>query len=611
MSSNDISNLGPRPQAAPKQHRDDLERREMQPEVIPIVVFDDPEASSTHADPAQKPSRWGNVWKAIAGVAAALVASSMLMGLFALVTLALLVSLCTRSSPGTTAGANSCARSCTDSPVGDSPENKAFIADRASNDRDLMTFDALRGCIDALHDRRVSWSSDEGKSKVISTEELRSLVAGGSWPDASAGYDDVKSTFNPQLWVRIAELSQDEIENATGEQWDVVDFAYPFPDNGPIPVTATRDESSYIVTRLICRSGEDEGLYANVKYWRWEQPARFEADVEEARSYRDEAKARLSKVDAVETLQGRQYLLSRNTLYVWAQDSDDPLLDPELFVSFANEAGDLLGGYTSITLLAPDTPINVTYSPLSFDYPNELPLSTMTYEQCREALTNGDASLEFDHAAADMLLSAYRTNDSPCTEDGLRGTLAPNRSEDFNGRWYQPGEGAYVDDVLEQTVIPDMNVSNPEQIIAITVREEDWHDDRKDETLRTWVVVPRGALSESPEGFCSTINKLRDDIWDTMGPEVVGGGTRYQYSRFYVIDEQSITLDGVPLTFDELRALALTDMTKLQECSFEVLLAGYPSKTQWGDETVPNLYDCTPSDVGGSIAQSREWRYAQ
>lgn len=83
-------------------------------------------------------------------------------------------------------------------------------------------------------------ASSAPPGSYLSYEEIRSALEKGSWPGDYCGYGESSS---PQLWVRLAQLAQDYLEEKTGETWTVVDFTYPFPDNGPIPVPPTRDEN--------------------------------------------------------------------------------------------------------------------------------------------------------------------------------------------------------------------------------------------------------------------------------------------------------------------------------------------------------------------------------
>lgn len=574
--------------------------------VTPVVVMpgtqDEPGQQQSQQTPPQQPQKNPHTLLKIA--------ITLVVGFITVNAVIALISLSLLSL-----GVASCVGSCSDSPVGDSREVTAFISDRKATDRDLEVFDALRGCVEAVHDARARTMSssnptdDEEPASLISVDELRAVVAAGTWPDESAGYGDVDDPRSPQLWVRIAELSQDYLEEETGETWDVVDFSYPFPDNGPIPAPPKRTETSSIHTRLVCRSGQDAGLFADVTYWRWEQPARFEERVAEAREQRDGILTSLQALETHNDLAGRQFLYSGRDLYVWDQGENDPLRDPDAFVAFVNSVGDTLGAYTSVTLLMGDTPVMLAYNPLSYDYPNTRETQLVSLDTCRAMLTSGGTAFSLDYATADVLLSAYWSKDSPCELDGLRGTLAPDTSLGYKDRWMAPDE-ASVDDAVADAALPYLQIAGPDEVLALSQRKEKAHETSGDGTMWAWVIVPRGALPEDSDGFCTAANELRDGLWQelatTLGPD---DWHRSLYLRLYVIDTETITRDGDPRTFAELCTDAQQDPTCLDSYTFDVLLYGDPYISHWPDDDEPHRNDIAPNDVGGSVSHSREWRY--
>lgn len=514
-------------------------------------------------------------------------------------------------------GVASCVGSCSDSPVGDSREVTAFISDRKATTRDLETFDILRGCIDAVHDQRAraasssSTTDGEEPASLASVDELRAMVASGTWPDESAGYGDVDDPRNPQLWVRIAELSQDYIEDATGETWDVVDFAYPFPNNGPIPVPPQRTETSSVHTRLVCRTGQDAGLFADVTYWRWEQPARFEEHIAEAREQRDKNLAKYQTLGARDDLAGRQFLISNNDLYVWDQGENDPLRDLDTFVALVNDLGETLNPYVHVRLLVGDTPTRLAYASLSYDYPNERETQLVSVDTCRTMLANGESSFMLDYASADVLLSGYRTTDYLCEVTDLSGTLAPDTSLSYKDKWMAP-DNTSVDDAVAEAALPYLQVAGPDDVLALSERKEKAYETSGEGIIWAYVIIPRGALPEDADGFCESANDLRDGLWEeletTLGPD---DWHRSLYLRLYVIDTDTITKNGEPRTFAELCDDARQDPACLGDYTFDVLLYGDPYISLWPDDDEPHRTNLMPNDAGGSISHSREWHYAQ
>ena len=506
---------------------------------------------------------------------------------------------------------STCTSSCSDNPVGDSREDAAFIASLEANERDVQVFDALRPCIDALYNRQAAWNADESHSAEVPPvpEDMRSSLVAGTWPK-----DDMRDALSPRVWVRIAELSQDWIEQESGERWEVVDFAYPFPDNGPIPVPATRDENSSTHTLVRCTSGADEGLYATVAYYRWRSPAVFETNLEDSRAGRDEREKRLEHLEGMDSLQGRSFLCDGTDLYVWEQGEGDPLRDPDAFVVFATEMADYLGDYAHITLLAADTPACLGRSSISSKYPNEWPVEQVSLEEASKRLTRGGSPDYFDHARGDNLLSTYRRPDSTITLEDLTGALAPTKEEDYNVPNLRTGEGTEFDESLALVIAGEVDVTGASEVIAISKTEQVTYEGGDpsygDDSLSAWIVLPRGSMPETPEAFCDAVARLRDTVWDQM--TIVEGHRTSLALRIYVVDDQTILgPSGEALDFAQVRSQLESDPTVLGDYSFDVLLAIMPYSTLWEDSDERDDLGCELKDVGGSIARSRDWRYSE
>ena len=121
-------------------------------------------------------------------------------------------------------------------------------------------------------------------------------------------------------------------------------------------------------------------------------------------------------------------------------------------------------------------------------------------------------------------------------------------------------------------------------------------------------------FSETPDAFCSEVNGLRDELWNVAVGSPKGEQSRDLYLKVVVVDEDGIVSqsdeDGMPLTLDELAKAMRADMGCLDQYDFEVLLFGESSLRQWHEEWRLNRFDCERDSVQGSIARSREWRYA-
>lgn len=541
--------------------------------------------------PTQPPKKRHSWLKVVAIVIAVIIVGNIAVAFFAAMLFASAV----------TVGISSCSAAISDPPIQESQQVTAFIEDQAVTDRDLLTFDALSGCFQSLYEHRLRYDV----TSDLSPDALRAQLATGAWPSDGGGYGEVSSTTSPQLWVRLAELAQDYLQDKTGDRWEVVDFSYPFPDNGPIPVPPKRTEISRVTTLLLCRSGDDTGLFCTVDYYRWASPTRFEDHLEDAREERQEQTQLLAQIESLETLSGYQVLLDGSELLVWDQGEEDALRDPETFVSLVNQVQGLANGYARVTLLASDTPTRISYRSVSYDYPNERDVQQMSPEACRVVLLNASSWLDMDYAKGDVLLYGSSSADRSCTTDDLSGSLAPVPKDDYSSKWYQPSEGAYTDSALCSLVSSELGLEE-ESVIAISLIEESGFGDL---TQRSWVVVPAGSLPEDPEGFCATANNLLDKSWSLVPDQSDPEKRKAYYLRVYEIDEETITREGEKQSFEDLKAAATTSVAAIEDYHFEVLLHGYPHMTQWSVDEEPDVHPVVPSDVGGSIAHSREWRY--
>ena len=584
--SSDLNNRPVRPADAPQERAVDE---------TPAPASSEP-AGPTPPDGRLGGSRKAPTWvKVIIVMAAGLLTFQLVLGVLAVGLLSF--------------GVASCTASCSDNPVGDSRAQASFIADRTATERDVVVFDALRGSIESLYSRSVSraeWAKAEDEeppaigvtSEHLTVDELRERVVAGRWPD-----DRESEALSPQVWVRIAELSQDWLEETSGGRWEIVDFAYPFPNNGPIPWPATRDENSSCRTRLRCVQGEDEGLCACVEYYRWAREAYFACELDDYRTRRADREALCAAIAGDERLEGRSVLVDGGDIYIWELGQDDPLRNPEAFLALAGELIELTGDYSDVTLLAADAPVALSYYPLSSDYPNTHEVAFMTLRQAQQNLVT-DGGYSFDFARGDVLLSGYRRKDEELTVEDLTGSLAPTPREDWRNPYRPPDEVCTFDEERLALVASSLGVSEEQLMVAAGIDESDYGD----VTLEVWVMAPRGVFPETPEAFCASVNDMRDVLWDTI--PLAADGRTYLYVHVFVVDEQTLRdAEGEAKTFAELRAVAEQDAQGIDVFTFEVALSAMPSASQWQEDDGPNPYDCTPSDVGGTVADTRAWRY--
>ena len=319
-----------------------------------------------------------------------------------------------------TIGLASCTASLSDSPIHDTPATTAFIESRDANKLDLETFDALRGSIEAVHQQ-----TSKSDKHPMSVDTLRAAIEAGGWPADPFGYGDTKSSTNPQLWVRLAEACSRWLTLETDEYWQVVDFSYPFPSNGPIPWPATRDEYDSANCLLKCVNGPDKDLYVEVSYYRWANPAFYSSDLDYRRQQRDENTKTLEELRKLEELANRQFLFDGNTLFLWETGDDDPLRESNAFLALAHELSAKLGKNAAIKFLARDSPVSLRYWPLSSEYPNELPNQELSPEDAQHLLLCGVNAWDLDYQYEHQLFSVYfyENSDGVQTVSDLSGTL--------------------------------------------------------------------------------------------------------------------------------------------------------------------------------------------
>ena len=511
---------------------------------------------------------------------------------------ALLYAIASALTIGTVAwGITSCTRALSDDPVRDTPEDAAFIANPEATERDLEVFDALYAELDDLAES-VATNRD---GHVLTVEKLRACLEQGSWPDDSAGYGDTDNPRNPQLWVRIAELSEDAIEAETGEDWHVIDFSYPFPNNGPIPVPAKRESGDYTVTRLVCVEGEDEGLISYVNYYRWDDPALFEVNIQSTREQYRERIAFCEKIEALGFIGTREYATDGYDFYIWATGEDDELLDMDTFLRCANEFADAVGDYKHIHILAPDAPLSLLYNTLS-TYSNEQPPLVVDGAEAYEILMLTGYTYSVRVAESDELLEAYRSSDDEHIEiDDVRGALAPDPSEFERYSWRAPGDGAEFDEGIAHLAAGALGI-DAQDVIATVEYEEGDHDVREVISL----LLPQGCMPETFEEYSAAEQSLIDVMWENL--EIDPSKHTSLYVHIYVAEQDGIRDESAtPVPFAEVRAIAAENHpADLARFDVALALSSMPSAVQWPDSEC-TVYLSEPFDVGGSIPESRTW----
>ncbi|MBQ9021024.1 MAG: hypothetical protein IJ113_03265 [Eggerthellaceae bacterium] len=518
---------------------------------------------------------------------------------------------------------HSCTTSFSDPPIGDTAETKAFIKDPVVTERDLETFDIIRGGFEKMYIESLTLPTVDSKAQAEvdarnTVDEYRARLAKGIWPESDEFFLGPDSHRSPQLWVRLAQLSEDYLEKQTGEQWRIVGLSYPFPSNGPIPVPPKRTEDSTVYTHCVCESGADEGLNASVAYKRWVRPATFSSNIEEVREQVREQEQMLAALDASKTIEGRKCLLgSYDSFYVFARGEDDELRNPDTFVAFAKALAEELDSPTAdVYLLEADTPI-VLRSNSFYEYGNDSLAQIVDYEQARKMLVR-DSACSLETAPADTLLTClfYNNKDKGTNDYSLYGYLVPKDHEE--PQQGVPRNGLTADSELGQFVAEQWGISE-DQVAAFSLYETEAYSNPASK-YSVHIMVPRGALPEDYYGFYDAVYGMHKALWKRLfGPDSADGDMGaiadkecVLYAYMYVVDADTLEDPGGKVTFAQLREAGLSDPAQVESFTFDAALYAHMG-CYAGDGD--NIEDGWTNDFGvdleGTISESREWFLAQ
>ena len=176
-------------------------------------------------------------------------------------------------------------------------------------------------------------------------------------------------------------------------------------------------------------------------------------------------------------------------------------------------------------------------------------------------------------------------------------------------RFYDEGAKVVMLDMRKEWVdsVVEAFGMDPERVIVASHFDT---SDRVYDGLYVWLIVPAGALPETPDAFCSTADLLRDAFWATI--TLSEGKNAQLYLHIFEVDEETLAnAEGEAVTFAQLREVALARPADLDGYHVDLLLTAMSFGSQWEGEEEPSLDPMRPQDVGGSIARSRSWRYSE
>ena len=509
---------------------------------------------------------------------------------------------------------NSCSQILSDAPTHDSAEDKAFIYDTAVTERDLETFDALRGSFESMkYNEGLGTGNEDARHRRLAeaqaiVDDYRAQLEKGSWPTGDGAFSSGDSYTSPQLWVRVAQLAQDRLEQETGESWRVLNVRFPFIDTGPIPKIEHHDENSFFEVSLVCENGADKGLETSVSYYRWADSAYFVSHVDESRAALDEQQRSLEAIEASGLLDGRPCALTdRGGLFVWTRGADDPLRDEGALTQLLYDVADVTGlDFVDISLLEPDAPLVVSETFRS-KYGNELDPELLDSTSARERLlvvTRDDV-----HAApADMLRSQFLSlnAEGDASKDHLStpsGTLVPNDTED-GGRWCALDDESAYDEELVAFAAQHLGQAE-ENIVAFSAYGP---TGSSSDARKVYLLLPQGAF---PTRFGETqdaVLDLQHALWQHYCKDKTEFDEAILFLDVYVVDEQSIEGAGGPVDFAGLRQAAMEDPQSMNAYKVSLLLhadfSGHGAGTHEDAGSWSTDFDM---DLHGTAPNSREW----
>ena len=504
----------------------------------------------------------------------------------------------------------------------DTREVKAFINDAEATERDLEFFDMLRIHFEEnyLEQDKMDLNKEDGdgerpkqrdrKQKREEAEAyvdtFREKLAFGTWPQDDSLLPGPEYSSSPQLWVRLAELSQDFIEKETGEKWRVLTLSYPYLDvewDYIIPIQEERSKEDAIVTSLICESGDDAGIIADVRYYRWADKAYFASDLEEKRNDIKERQDIIAQIKASGVIGERSCSIDghfkKNVLYVWSSGEDDPWRDPETFsnalVVLSNQMGmeDL-----ELNLVAQDAPVFIK---------RYEKMEVMPAEDAPNAMLHAVSTTNsFEFAPADLLYSQEIWNGDAEDLGTLRGKLTPGSNDPFY-HWQQV-VGKVVDEEKESMtgIVAGQLGAEENQVIALPCKD-------KTGSHQVHVVLSEGILPESPGETEDAIRELQHVLWRHIFTDAYKEDLYTIWLYVYVIDADEITGPGGVADFATLRSAVMKDSSGIELFEAPLLLRAQMSCYAY-DSEVDMVEECWvteyPIEFEGPMAESREWHIA-
>ncbi|MBR5949921.1 MAG: hypothetical protein IKZ87_00635 [Actinomycetaceae bacterium] len=496
----------------------------------------------------------------------------------------------------------------------DTPEVQAFISAEKSTERDLEMFDILRPGFEDIYFNRVDEGSidTDGAGNEIPKQQdtqqrqeaakayvtaFRKKVAAGSWPQDDPILGNPTYSESPQLWVRIAELSQDHIQEETGEKWRVLSVPYPLLPSGDI-ARPKRDPNRPVITSLVCESGDDAGLAVEVSYYRWLDPAYMTSNYKERVAEISTQRDLLAAAQASGLLEGRQVAIgsSHQIIYVWSTGEGDSLRNSEEFTRTLIELSKKTGmEELELQLVERDAPVFIEREFLNLTHRK---LISVPVDKAPEVLLlDGCDSDSLGFAPADLLLSQkIKTEENGVGTYGLYGSLVSSGDTAFH--WNHAANEEKANEGLSVFVAKQLGVDE-EQVLAL-LEVNSYHS--------VDVILPRDLLPETPSEVDNAIHNLQHQLW----VREFAGKKDDPYSLYlnvFVIDADKITgPDGVA-DFSALRSAVMKNTSAIESFDAPQLLRVKIGSSAY-DHDIDNMEEGWVSEhyeMDGPLADSRAW----
>ena len=509
----------------------------------------------------------------------------------------------------------------------DTKEVRDFVHVSHVTERDLETFDILRTGFEGLYldksekdlieggvieGERPAYQDRKQRRAEASAyvDAFRKKLESGTWPVDDPVFYGPDYESSPMLWVRMAELAETYIEKETGEDWRILSFSYPYTSvewDYVVPMKEKHGGSDELVTSLTCTSGPDAGLCVDVKYRRWEYPARMYSNYDERLATLQKRKEQEALVWESGLLDGRQYAMDGlyQRIYVWSSGEIDSLRDSDNFTRTLNGLAEATGMEgLELVLLEMDAPAF-----LWREFPsrhNRLgALEALPARDVPKAVLMDVCQADsFSFAPADVLLEqSMRSEENGGGTWDLGGTLASGEDDPLYD-WRSTYQ-VEADAGLSSFVAGQLGLADGQAVALSGVDNSGSH--------LVNVIVPRGALAETPDSVDEGVRDLQKALWQHIFAEPEKEDLHTIHLTLYVIDADGLAGPDGAATFADLHSAVMVDTHAIESYSAAYILRASLSSYAYDDE-VENVADGWATDYGidldGPLTTTREWYYA-